>query len=78
MCLSTRLASLALSPQWQQTTLLVPTYDGFATDGPNWKESTKRNTNADLSEWHGVKVNEEVVKLRLPRNKLRGDAVMEY
>ena len=45
-----------------------------ATDGPNWKNKTNWNTDADLSEWHGVDVNEgRVAKLRLIGNNLRGN-----
>ena len=46
----------------------------YATDGPNWVESAGWDTNADLSEWHGVKVNAQrrVEKLDLSSNNLRG------
>ncbi|CAN0198771.1 unnamed protein product [Scytosiphon promiscuus] len=45
-----------------------------ATGGANWKCSTNWNTDADLSEWHGVEVHEDrVVKLSLNANKLEGN-----
>eukprot|EP00752_Nemacystus_decipiens_P006258 g5643.t1 len=45
-----------------------------ATDGANWNESINWDTNADLSQWHGVAVNDEnrVVALSLGSNNLRG------
>ncbi|CAN0085093.1 unnamed protein product [Pylaiella littoralis] len=45
-----------------------------ATDGPNWNQKTNWNTDADLSVWHGVKVNgdDRMVKLYLRDNNLRG------
>ncbi|CAN0294503.1 unnamed protein product, partial [Laminaria digitata] len=51
---------------------LVALYD--ATDGANWKKSTNWNKGADLSLWHGVKVNDQgrVVELHLTSNNLRG------
>lgn len=44
------------------------------TDGGSWKDTQGWNTSADLSTWHGVKVNEEgrVVHLWLIGNGLRG------
>ncbi|CAN0446295.1 unnamed protein product [Laminaria digitata] len=51
---------------------LVALYN--ATDGANSKESTNWNKGADLSLWHGIKVNDQgrVVELHLPSNNLRG------
>lgn len=45
-----------------------------ATGGTGWKRSDNWNTDADLSKWYGVKVNEHgrVVKLDLNRNNLQG------
>lgn len=45
-----------------------------STGGTKWKQSRNWNTNAELSQWHGVNVNEEgrVVKLVLDNNKLKG------
>eukprot|EP00752_Nemacystus_decipiens_P016381 g14643.t1 len=45
-----------------------------ATDGPKWKNNTNWNTDADLSEWYGVKLNGEgrVAELSLGNNNLRG------
>ncbi|CAN0343564.1 unnamed protein product, partial [Scytosiphon promiscuus] len=45
-----------------------------ATDGPNWKNSSNWNSDADLSEWHGVILNGQgrVVGLSLSFNQLRG------
>lgn len=44
------------------------------TDGANWKNKTNWGSSIDLSEWHGVKTNDEgrVVELSLGRNSLRG------
>lgn len=46
----------------------------LSTDGPNWSDKTNWGTDADLSDWHGVRVNDEgrVVGLRLSFNNLRG------
>ncbi|CAM9533498.1 unnamed protein product, partial [Hapterophycus canaliculatus] len=51
---------------------LLALYD--ATDGPKWTNNTSWNTDADLSEWHGVKLNGEgrVAELSLDENNLRG------
>eukprot|EP00752_Nemacystus_decipiens_P008486 g7583.t1 len=45
-----------------------------ATDGPRWWKSTNWNTDAALSEWHGVVLNDEgrVKQLKLDANNLRG------
>lgn len=45
-----------------------------STDGPHWTKNTIWDTDADLSEWHGVDVNDQghVVKLNLPYNGLQG------
>ncbi|CAN0431238.1 unnamed protein product, partial [Laminaria digitata] len=47
---------------------LVALYN--ATDGANSKEPTNWNKGADLSLWHGIKVNDQgrVVELHLPSN----------
>ncbi|CAN0467871.1 unnamed protein product, partial [Scytosiphon promiscuus] len=46
-----------------------------ATGGANWMDSTNWNTDADLSEWHGVEVHEGcVVKLFLYGNNLEGNS----
>ena len=47
-----------------------------ATNGPCWERKTKWCTNAPLSEWPGVGVNEEgrVVQLTLSSNNLQGEA----
>ncbi|CAN0318444.1 unnamed protein product, partial [Scytosiphon promiscuus] len=52
--------------------ILVALYE--ATDGPNWTNSSNWNTDAELSEWYGVKLNGEgrVVKLSLNNNNLAG------
>ena len=52
--------------------VLVALYN--ATDGPNWKNKTNWDTNADLSDWYGVEADDQgrVVKLSLSANKLRG------
>lgn len=45
-----------------------------STGGANWSEKDNWGTDADLSQWHGVLVNEgRVVKLDLESNNLRGD-----
>lgn len=51
---------------------LVALYN--ATGGENWSTYTNWNTGADLSEWHGVKVNGQgrVVVLKLVSNNLQG------
>lgn len=45
-----------------------------ATDGANWKDSTSWGTDADVSQWYGVGVNNQgrVVELALSYNNLRG------
>ncbi|CAN0168804.1 unnamed protein product, partial [Ectocarpus sp. 13 AM-2016] len=45
-----------------------------ATDGANWKNNNRWGTDADLSQWNGVGVNDQgrVVELDLRYNKLRG------
>lgn len=43
------------------------------TDGLNWIEKENWDTGAELSQWHGVKVNQgRVVELKLPSNRLQG------
>lgn len=45
-----------------------------STDGANWTLNSGWDTDADLSQWYGVKVNDEgrVVRLSLGGNNLRG------
>ena len=45
-----------------------------STDGPNWKRKDNWGTDAALSKWSGVTVNDEgrMVKLFLWNNNLRG------
>lgn len=45
-----------------------------ATDEATWKQQTNWNTNADLSLWSGIDVNDQhrVVKLVLRSNNLQG------
>eukprot|EP00752_Nemacystus_decipiens_P014806 g13180.t1 len=45
-----------------------------ATDGANWKQQTNWGSGAPLSDWYGVKANDQgrVVKLFLSSNNLRG------
>ncbi|CAN0127637.1 unnamed protein product [Scytosiphon promiscuus] len=45
-----------------------------ATSGANWYQNTNWNTDADLSDWHGVEVNDQgrVVGLILYSNNLQG------
>lgn len=45
-----------------------------ATDGANWENSTNWNTDAVLSDWYGVEVNDQgrVVSLSLYVNNLQG------
>ena len=45
-----------------------------ATAGASWEQKTNWNTGADLSQWQGVKVNNQgrVVELCLAANNLRG------
>ena len=52
--------------------VLVALYN--ATDGPNWGNSSNWDTDTDLSEWYGVKLNGEgrVVELSLFGNNIRG------
>lgn len=51
---------------------LVALYN--ATEGGRWRRNKNWNTDAPLSEWHGVKVNDQgrVVELSLSRNNLQG------
>lgn len=44
------------------------------TVGANWKKRTNWGTGAALSDWHGVKINDEgrVIELSLRDNNLRG------
>ncbi|CAM9092024.1 unnamed protein product [Laminaria digitata] len=51
---------------------LVALYN--ATGGPSWKENTNWNTDADLSQWHGIKTSDQgrVVGLTLNSNNLQG------
>lgn len=48
-----------------------------STGGESWRHTSNWSTGADLSQWHGVKVNVHghVVELRLPDNNLRGTAL---
>lgn len=50
-----------------------------STDGANWKINDNWDTDAELSTWHGVIVNDEgrVVTLTLCRNDLRGTVFLE-
>lgn len=45
-----------------------------ATAGVGWEQDAHWNTDADLSQWQGVKVNDQgdVVELCLTANNLRG------
>ncbi|CAN0401374.1 unnamed protein product [Pylaiella littoralis] len=45
-----------------------------ATGGPHWEQNENWNTDADLSEWHGIATNDEgrVVGLPLSSNNLQG------
>ncbi|CAN0014690.1 unnamed protein product [Pylaiella littoralis] len=45
-----------------------------ATDGANWGQNANWNTDADISRWHGIVVNDQgrVVQLNLFGNNLRG------
>lgn len=49
-----------------------------STSGFFWNKSTNWNTDAELSTWHGVEVNEEgrVGKIRLSFNNLRGNLAL--
>lgn len=51
---------------------LVALYN--ATGGPKWKENGKWDTDADLSQWHGITTDGHgrVVKIRLYSNNLQG------
>lgn len=51
-----------------------------ATGGTSWKRNDNWDTDADLSKWYGVKVNDQgrVVKLDLNRNNLQGMYVCMY
>ncbi|CAM9597089.1 unnamed protein product, partial [Ectocarpus sp. 12 AP-2014] len=44
------------------------------TGGTRWKRNTNWNTDAHLSEWHGVKVDQDgrVVELSLNKNHVKG------
>ena len=55
--------------------VLVALYS--ATDGPIWNRKTNWGTDAPLSDWYGVKANDQgrVVELSLPSNILRGFTV---
>lgn len=48
-----------------------------ATNGPSWRVKKGWNTGESLESWHGVAVDEDgrVVKLELPSNNLRGEAL---
>ena len=52
--------------------VLVALYD--AAGGPNWERKANWGSDAPLSDWHGVKANDQgrVVELDLSSNKLRG------
>eukprot|EP00752_Nemacystus_decipiens_P005484 g4965.t1 len=52
---------------------LVALYD--ATDGPNWAIKTNWGSDAPVSDWYGVKANDQgrVVELSLEANNLRGN-----
>lgn len=65
-----RTGSAAMIPTDRDVLLAI--YE--ATDGPNWKKSSNWGTDADLSDWYGVKVNGQgrVVTLTLDANNLRG------
>ena len=45
-----------------------------STDGPNWNGKRNWETDAAVSDWYGVRVNDEgrVVRLSLDGNNLRG------
>ncbi|CAN0325471.1 unnamed protein product [Scytosiphon promiscuus] len=45
-----------------------------STNGPGWKKKRGWDTRGNLSEWHGVEVNDQgrVVKLSLDSNNLQG------
>jgi len=51
-----------------------------SANGTGWSNNRNWDTEAELSQWHGVKVNEEgrVVKLRLGGNSLRGIELLDY
>ena len=46
----------------------------LATGGESWKTKANWNTDADVSKWHGVEVNDQgrVVNLELSGNNLTG------
>lgn len=50
------------------------------TRGANWRKNTNWDTDADLSQWHGVEVNDQggVVKLILSSNNLGGISLTTY
>ncbi|CAN0244153.1 unnamed protein product [Pylaiella littoralis] len=52
--------------------VLVALYN--ATSGPDWSQHGNWNTDADLSQWHGIKTNHQgrVVQLFLSANNLKG------
>lgn len=49
-----------------------------ATGGSNWKQNDNWNTDADLSKWYGINVNDQgrVVEVYLARNNLQGAAAV--
>ena len=51
-----------------------------ATDGPNWNGKTNWGSGAPLSEWYGVRANEQgrVVQLSLRTNHLKGRPMKSY
>lgn len=51
---------------------LVALYN--ATGGPSWKQNRNWNTDADLSQWHGILTSNQgrVVRLALTSNNLQG------
>ena len=57
--------------------VLVALYN--ATDGPNWTYNTHWLSNEPLSEWHGVRVNDDgrVTLLSLRSNRLTGEIPVE-
>ncbi len=57
--------------------ILISLY--HSTDGPNWRKSTNWLSDAPLSDWHGVIVNDrdEVIELLLTSNRLKGPIPVE-
>lgn len=49
-----------------------------STGGDSWRHKENWNSSADLSQWHGVDVNDEgrVVQLNLTVNNLEGTVVL--